>query len=431
MKLYIPHLKYLPIGISMLLGALFSACTEDVEVISNGEIIDSNLQLSVQVSDITSSSVTVTGTVDKGSQEYFRYYIGIADHSFASLTEDYYGFDWTHSSSYAGNVYKVSDGTGYVFFYALGPGEYSLTIDSSTFSSLNSPLSIEPQTIYYTAFVAVSQNFDYIEIWSELKEFTTAAQLSETFLSGGLWTKGNSTIEFKPYGTAIFRTLSGSNATLDDQGSFYLNSSDQIVYTSSATGRQSIYDVTNWDLNSLTLVDFQGNTTTYSRQNTDMVNFASFVDLGLPSGTLWLDRNLGAFTQEENGWKLAWGEPEEKATYNSSTSLYYGESIGTNIQMTQYDSAYNYCINWCMPTSTQFDELINNCEISYDSASGCYKVTGTNGKYILLPSDSYWAANCGSSNSYAYEYYFYVGALRCDTSEYRYYGYRIRPAKAQ
>ncbi|MCC8113349.1 MAG: hypothetical protein LIP03_05005 [Bacteroidales bacterium] len=425
MKIIIHNLKTLIFVIPMLL-VLMASCTEDIEIISEGEVITGNLKLSVDVSDITSTSFTVTGTITSGEKEYYRYYIAIADHSF---TQEYFALDGS-TSYYKGETYQYWDETGeYVYFYALGAGEYSLTIDSSTFSSLSPSLSIDPQTTYYVAFVGASTNFD-TEPWSEVKEITTAAQLSKTFLSGGLWTKGNSTIEFKPYGIAFFRTLSGSTATLDDQGTFYLNSSDQIVYTSSATGRQSIYDVTNWDLNTLTPVDYQGNTTTYTRQNTDMVNFATFVDLGLPSGTLWLDRNLGAFTQEEDGWLLAWGELEEKATYDYSTSLYDGTDIGSNIQMTQYDGAYNYSSNWCMPTSAQFEELDNNCEISYDSESGCHKVTGTNGKYILFPSYGYWSANSESS-SFALEYSFNYGMLFCYASGHRYNGYRIRPVRAQ
>ena len=35
-----------------------------------------------------------------------------------------------------------------------------------------------------------------------------------------------------------------------------------------------------------------------------------FVDLGLPSGTLWADRNVGAEKPEDFGLYFAWGETE-------------------------------------------------------------------------------------------------------------------------
>lgn len=37
-----------------------------------------------------------------------------------------------------------------------------------------------------------------------------------------------------------------------------------------------------------------------------------YVDLGLPSGTLWADRNVGAAAPEAIGGYYAWGETEEK-----------------------------------------------------------------------------------------------------------------------
>ena len=37
-----------------------------------------------------------------------------------------------------------------------------------------------------------------------------------------------------------------------------------------------------------------------------------YVDLGLPSGTLWATFNVGATQPHESGYYLAWGELEEK-----------------------------------------------------------------------------------------------------------------------
>lgn len=42
------------------------------------------------------------------------------------------------------------------------------------------------------------------------------------------------------------------------------------------------------------------------------------VDLGLPSGTLWADRNVGANRPEDNGDFFAWGETKPKSTYDWS-----------------------------------------------------------------------------------------------------------------
>lgn len=47
------------------------------------------------------------------------------------------------------------------------------------------------------------------------------------------------------------------------------------------------------------------------------------VDLGLPSGTLWTDRNVGAEKEEDAGLYLAWGETEEKENYYLSNYKFW------------------------------------------------------------------------------------------------------------
>lgn len=117
---------------------------------------------------------------------------------------------------------------------------------------------------------------------------------------------------------------------------------------------------------------------------TCVVNIIEYVDLGLPSGTLWATCNIGANSPEEFGDYLCWGETEGflsgKTLFNMET---YKWSEGTNRSMTKYcynssfgyggftdnlteleledDAAYvNWGPKWRMPSRTQFDELINN-----------------------------------------------------------------------
>ena len=48
-----------------------------------------------------------------------------------------------------------------------------------------------------------------------------------------------------------------------------------------------------------------------------------WVDLGLPSGTLWATRNIGANRPEESGDYFAWGETEPKEEYYMSNYKWY------------------------------------------------------------------------------------------------------------
>lgn len=50
-----------------------------------------------------------------------------------------------------------------------------------------------------------------------------------------------------------------------------------------------------------------------------IANAQTYVDLGLPSGTLWADRNVGASSYEDYGDYFAWGETTMKLNYDWST----------------------------------------------------------------------------------------------------------------
>jgi len=65
-----------------------------------------------------------------------------------------------------------------------------------------------------------------------------------------------------------------------------------------------------------------------------------FVDLGLPSGTLWATCNVGSNTPENCGDTFAWGETSNKR-YNSNWKN-YTYSKGNNNQLTKYCNKSNY-----------------------------------------------------------------------------------------
>ena len=59
-------------------------------------------------------------------------------------------------------------------------------------------------------------------------------------------------------------------------------------------------------------------------------NGHAYVDLGLPSGTLWATCNVGATTPEGYGDYFAWGETQPKGYYDWSTYMYYNGDIHTS-----------------------------------------------------------------------------------------------------
>ena len=122
------------------------------------------------------------------------------------------------------------------------------------------------------------------------------------------------------------------------------------------------------------------------------------VDLGLPSGTKWCDRNVGASSPEDNGGYFAWGETVEKKEYNLKNYPYfktlpYSENgwmnIGNDISGTEYDVAHvRMGTPWRMPTVEQIEELYQYCTVKWVDGKGIM-VTGPNGGQIFLPAAGY------------------------------------------
>lgn len=122
------------------------------------------------------------------------------------------------------------------------------------------------------------------------------------------------------------------------------------------------------------------------------------VDLGLPSGTLWGDRNVGATSPTDFGKLYAWGEitpVEDKTNENNNRSI-----TQTNIIGTSYDIAsIELGSNWELPSKEQFDELVSLCNWKWEKIDGSvgYTVTGPNRNALFLP-----AAGCMLKEGYKY-----------------------------
>ncbi|MBQ4406538.1 MAG: hypothetical protein II852_05965 [Bacteroidales bacterium] len=146
------------------------------------------------------------------------------------------------------------------------------------------------------------------------------------------------------------------------------------------------------------------NTNNPPQTNTPSNSDAKYVDLGLPSGTLWADRNIGASNPEEYGDYFAWGETNPKSNYTWSTLKYCEDNngdkfskyntqskYGTILERSDDAAAANWGSGWCMPTQEQFQELKDKCTWTLTTKNGKkgYEVKGLNGNALFLP-----AAGC-------------------------------------
>ena len=114
-------------------------------------------------------------------------------------------------------------------------------------------------------------------------------------------------------------------------------------------------------------------------------NGFEYVDLELPSGTLWAKCNIGAKHETDSGDYFAWGETETKDTYNWNTYkfgntdniLKYNESDKLALLENEDDAAYKILGNdWSIPTIMQFLELKEKTKKEFVVN---YKKSGVNG----------------------------------------------------
>ena len=118
-----------------------------------------------------------------------------------------------------------------------------------------------------------------------------------------------------------------------------------------------------------------------------------WVDLGLPSGTLWATCNIGANEPEGYGDYFAWGETEPKDTYewenyNGPNYSEFSDTDNKTELNLKDDAAYvNWGSQWRMPTDDQFHELFNSCSWRWTQLNGVkgLQVKGPNGNTLFLP----------------------------------------------
>ena len=114
------------------------------------------------------------------------------------------------------------------------------------------------------------------------------------------------------------------------------------------------------------------------------------IDLGLPSGLLWADRNIGAESPEDSGLYFQWGDTQgytkEQIVSDSDDAKFfyefdykffvegedefdcnmskYNDTDGKNVLDLEDDAAHILIGgNWRMPTKKDFEELVSNTDI--------------------------------------------------------------------
>lgn len=162
------------------------------------------------------------------------------------------------------------------------------------------------------------------------------------------------------------------------------------------------------------LLFFIATLTAYADINVSGLNNGrEYVDLGLPSGTMWATCNIGANYPEDYGDYYAWGEINPKSSYTWMNYLTdFGSKISNykdcgkkkdplrnyvypnkkSISGTQFDVAkVKWGENWEMPTKEQWEELKQYCKWKNEYRRGVtgMLITGPNANTIFLPAAGY------------------------------------------
>lgn len=188
-----------------------------------------------------------------------------------------------------------------------------------------------------------------------------------------------------------------------------------------------------------------------------------YVDLCLPSGTLWATRNVGATSPEEYGDYFAWGEIVSKVEYDWSTYKYCN---GSDRTLTKYCNLTNYGYNgfidnlstllaeddvasvnwgekWRIPTWDEWLELYNCTSNTWTIMNGVNGrlFTASNGNSLFLPaaghhfesdfihdgdSGHYWSSSLDGIPDGAHQFYFDIDHVYQDYFSFRYAGLSVR-----
>ncbi len=128
-----------------------------------------------------------------------------------------------------------------------------------------------------------------------------------------------------------------------------------------------------------------------------------YVDLGL--SVMWADANVGAENPEDYGNYYCWAETSPRGNYG-----FYSYTYGSYRTMTKYNStdeltrllpeddaaSVNMGGDWRTPTKAEWEELIDNCNMSLDTVNSRpgLRFSASNGKSIFIPrAGSMWGSS--------------------------------------
>lgn len=295
-----------------------------------------------------------------------------------ALTETIVGRQAVRRISVAGDPY-AADNTSIVGLWTGVSGTITFNADGTTDYKSGYRYTYLPSqclVIFYDQTDAVVESLEVILLKSNELVLSDVSMTHYQTYGDHAYVSENGDVYYKdPEGNVYYKAEDGSIYYKDAEGYVYYKTEDGNCYYKDAEGR-------------------------------------CYVDLGLPSGTLWATCNIGADSPEDRGFYFSWGEVKPKSVYYWYTYKY---CKGTTSSMTKYctssdygtvdniteldpedDAAYvNWGSDWRMPSYEQILELWNpdNTTIvrtTLNGVNGTLVTSNINGSYIFMHPAGYY-----------------------------------------
>ncbi len=342
-----------------------------------------------------------------------------------------------------GNI--ISDGSSPItscgFVYGIGSNNLSKeVICSSLTESFSADIADLPDgaICYYKAFATNNAGRGY----GETKTFLTYTSLSSQVSTVG------ATNVFATSAILLGEVVWGQDAF---RGFLYGTSENSMTNDVRCGSGVGIYATTLANLNAETTYYYKtyatfgvdtayGEVLSFITGNAETIgslNGHTWIDLGLPSGTLWAINDIGSCRQEGRGNYFAWGDTVPKESRSARSWASYCYCNGTDTSLTKYcnDPAFgangfvdtltvlepsddaatvNWGEGWRMPTMAEYEELLDNCtdwsRVDLNGEIGLLYI-GTTGNSIFLPNYypdflGYWTSSLYTSDPRSARYFF-------------------------
>lgn len=285
------------------------------------------------------------------------------------------------------------------------------------------------------------------------KKLSEALKILETNISALV----TEVLDNEETSAAAIRKLAESAGTVDGSGNIGYQQAAGTHYISDAGSVHNATVILDSKINTLQETINNLQSTIDSLQQSSI----EWVDLGLPSRTLWAKCNVGAKNETDYGSYFQWGDIMNKTNADCSWKNYkYGDVSSTTL--TKYNNSDNKTTldpeddavtqimgsNWRVPTKANFQELLDNTRqewIENYNGSGVngYKFTSTtNSNSIFIPASGYrydssfsyqgnigfvWSCSLNTTDT-GNAWYLECGSsyISADTNTNRYYGFVVR-----